>query len=233
MKLSDLELSAYDLVVIILPGCICIAEVGITVYGLVPFWEWASNISLSAAAILALTAFGVGHLINQAAYEFAVLLRGPRVIRRGRDIYWQKNAPMIRSRLLKVHKVETPGGEKHVCDRTFNHCLTVIGSAFEKRKVFTLVSALSLSLWLLSVTALIPVVRIFYLRYPDWQSHIYGFLALSVMCLAGSFFAWRRCQLYSDLADVTVFHIFEAFNPTENLKLESSLPITSEEPSDE
>jgi hypothetical protein len=209
VKLSDLELTAYDLAAIVLPGCIGLAEIGISARGFTPFWSWSNSISLSTGVILMLAAFGAGHLINQAAYESAMLVGGKRVLYRARDEYWRAHADRIRTKLQLFHQVEIDISEEGASDRAFDISLTIIGSGFGMRKVFTFVSGLSLSLWLLSITATIPILRTFYPYRNDWQIHLLPCASLLLMCAASSILAWRRSQLFLYLADTTVFNIFE------------------------
>jgi hypothetical protein len=211
MKLSDFELSAYDFIAIMLPGSLSLAEIGVTTKGFFPFWEWASNLSISGGIFAALFAFGGGQLVSQAAYELSILIFRGRGIRGGRDRYWMKNAEAICSKLISSYDIDIqPTNDQDTCDRAFNHCQTIIGASFEKRKVFSLVSALSLSLWFLSITAIIPTARVSYLHRHEWHQPMVSFVALTTLFGFTAFLSWRRTELYSTLADVTVFHIFEA-----------------------
>jgi hypothetical protein len=209
VKLSDLQLTAYDFAAIILPGCICLAEVGIAIYGIRPFWIWSNSLSLSGDAIALLAAFGAGHLVSQAADECAQLIGGKRILYRARDAYWASHAEQICKKLESSCQVEISPKEQGACDRAYDICLTIIGSGFAMRKVFSFVSGLSLSLWILSIAAAIPILITFHSNRVNWQSHLLPCSSLLLICAASSFLAWRRSQLYIDLADTTVFRIFE------------------------
>ena len=211
MKLSDLELSAYDLAAIILPGAIGIAEIGITWRGLTPFWGWISQLSVAGGLVLAMSAFGLGHLISQAALEGATVCGKFRTHHRGRDKHWKLHGQRIAALLSARHAIEIDIDSPKASDRAFNCCLTVIGDAFEKRRVFSLVAALSLCLWLLSLFALIPAWRCIRAQQLAEEEQVISAIAAFLACGLSAALAWRRSQLYFDLADVTVFDVFEAW----------------------
>lgn len=231
MKLSDLELTAYDLAVIILPGSLALAEIGISLKGFFPIWNGLEKISISLAITLLMVAFAFGHLVSQAAYELARLLAGDRFFFASRDSYWKKNHTEIRERLLDRYKLTVIADDQASEDKAFNYCLTILGKSFEKRRIFVLVAALSLSLWFLSLTALIPACISIFRGFHDLRSALCRSALDLVVCSLFSILAWRRMQLYSGLADITVFHTFMALQ--ENAERTAAPRETPSEDGDE
>lgn len=218
MKLSDFELTAYDLAVIILPGISCLAEIAIFLKGFLPIWESLEHLSISVAVTLLLISFMLGHLVSQAAYELARLIAGERFYFKSRDLYWQKNQLEIKARLLSKYGVEVSSDDSTPGDKAFNYCLTIIGKSFEKRRVFVLVSALCLSVWFLCLTAFIPASMSTFRTLQGKWTLLYRLAIDAAACGTCAILAWRRMQLYSGLADTTVFQTFMALQTSKELK---------------
>jgi hypothetical protein len=227
LKIADLQLSAYDLIGFLLPGAIVLAEIGLALYGPAEFWHRATSTSTYGAVLLGMAAFGLGHLVNQASYQASILsarllktfrikpyqdMDPKRVMQQARDRYWQdeRQRGLVVNALNKAcgcDAVENKDGAR-LCDQAYDLSLELIGNTFVKRDVFVLISDLSQQLWLLSLTALLPLA-VLYSRAGTAAPAV-PYLLGAVACLLCAWLGWRRSLTYQELADVTAFDILLA-----------------------
>ncbi len=213
MKLTELELTAYDVAVIVIPGLVAITEISLCFGRSDHLWTFCEHLSLSGGILLAFAAFASGHIVNQAAYETAMIFAGRRFFFAARDQYWKSHGENVCNRLRSAHGIDISVLDLASCDRAYNHCLTIIGSQFDKRKVFSLVAAFSLSLWFLALAAIFPAVVRERLYDLDTSRVVLKASLSLVGCGTAAVLMWRRSRLYTRLMDVTVFHVFEAAVP--------------------
>jgi hypothetical protein len=230
VKISELQLSAYDLIGFLLPGAIVLAEVGVTLYGPADFWHRAMAVPTYGAVLLGMAAFGLGHLVNQASYQASIVsarlmktlgwkhyrhMDPERVMQQARDRYWkdERQRGLVCRALEKACGVEVVENrdDSRLCDQAYDLSLELIGNTFMKRDVFVLISDLSQQLWLLSLTALVPLAVVL------WRTAAAGvrvqFLPYelgTVACLLCAWLGWKRSLFYQALADTTAFDILLA-----------------------
>jgi hypothetical protein len=204
LDLSKLKLDIYDLLGIILPGLLALAEGWILVRGWNPFLSSISEIRGTALTLLLVFAFGLGHIVQELGDVTIRVLKGKRFLRKSRDDFWAGTE----SKLVK-HAIKAEfGHEISAVDAAYDYCLTKLKGHFEKRDIFVATSDLCRSIIVLSVVALAPAWRMSFhdLGYTRRSAVIFG-IAIVVLAVVASL-AWRRMIRYRALSEVTVFHAY-------------------------
>lgn len=204
MEISKIKLELYDLAAIILPGIFLLAEFEATLNGFHALLAHLKAIHAAELTLLLLCAFAFGNLVQEAADWLVKRLRGDRYLKQARDAVWRSH----RKKEI-CDKIKRLGGPD-VCesDTAFDFCLTSISGAFPKRDVFLAISDLSRSIWLLSLLAIIPVVRSQLGTAADWKTALRftaGPVAIIAVC---SWLSWKRMVRFRALSETPVFNAF-------------------------
>lgn len=211
MEISKIKLELYDLAAIILPGIFLMAEFVATLNGFHALLMQLMAIHGAELTLLLLCAFALGNLVQEAADWLVKRLMGNRYLKQARDELWstdRKNEICDKIKRLGGPEIGSP-------DTAFDFCLTSISGAFPKRDVFLAISDLSRSIWLLSLLAVIPLVRS-QLGLPDWKlglRFVAGPVALIAVC---SWLSWKRMVRFRALSETPVFNAFLALPETHN-----------------
>jgi hypothetical protein len=204
LDFSKLKLDIYDLLGIILPGLLAVAEGWIVLRDWSPFVSSISHISGTALTLLFVFAFGFGHIVQEFGDVAIGFLKGKRYLRNSRDSFWAGDE----SKLVK-HAIKAEfGHDISSVDAAFNYCLTKLKGHFEKRDIFVATSDLCRSLVVLSVVGIAPAWRVsFHDAGLSWRSAEIFAVAI-VMLTIVALLAWRRMIRYRELSEVTVFQAY-------------------------
>ncbi len=206
MDLSKLKLELYDFLGIILPGLLVTCEGWILLRGWHVFVVAINQTSGTGLMLLAVLAFGLGHIAQELGDASIKAIKGKRYFRQARDKYWGKTE----SQLVKDAIKKDFGQEISSVDTAFDYCLTKVKDRFSKRDVFVATSDLCRSFVILSVLALIPAIRIaFYDIHPVHRS-IIAFAILVLLLSSIALLAWKRMLRFRELSETTVFRVYMA-----------------------
>jgi hypothetical protein len=203
---SRLKLEVYDLLGLVLPGFIIVAEGWILFRGWHAFLISLNQISGTGLTLLLLVSFGAGNVVQELGDFTVKLIKGNRYLRRGRDRFWDSaDAQLVKNAIAAElgHPIPSP-------DAAFDYCLTKVGDRFVKRDLFVATSDLCRSLVVLSALAVVPAVRV--ISY-DLNSFVKS--SVSAVLLAGVLITvvllmWRRMVRFRELSDITLFAVYLA-----------------------
>jgi hypothetical protein len=218
MELSKLKLELYDLAAIILPGLFLMAELLALLNGLPLVLAYLQSVSGAGLTLLLLCSFALGNLVQEGGDRLIKQFKGDRFFRQARDRFWaSEHRKDVRDKIIKLG-----GPSIDSVDVAFDYCLTSLGGAFAKRDVFLAISDLSRSLWVLSLLALLPLVRSV-LYASGWRAQLtLGVEGLLFIAVA-AWLSWVRMLRFRELSESPVFNSFLApSSKPENPKGEAS-----------
>ena len=206
MDLSKWKLEVYDLLAIILPGMVAIAEGWVVVRGWYSFCAALGQLTGAGLTLLLLASFGAGTLIQELGDFTVKSLKGDRFFRSGRDKFWSsKKADPVKA-AIRAHLGTAVGS----VDMAFDYCLTKLKGKFPKRDLFVATSDLCRSFAVLSVLAAAPALWNEYRTF-TWGTKFIGWAIGSLITIAIVFsLSWRRMVRFRELSDVTVFSAYLA-----------------------
>ena len=206
MDFSKLKLEAYDLLGLLLPGLIAIAEGWILLRGWRPFLDGINHVGGADFTLLLLFAFGVGNIVQELGDVTLKRLRSQRYFRSARDRFWlTDDAEVVRNLITKElgHQITS-------VDTAFDYCLTKLKDRFAKRDIFLAISDLSRSFLVLSALALIPAVRVAVFDVHPLVKSSLAILFLVSILIAIFLLMWRRMKRFRELSETTVFRSYLA-----------------------
>jgi hypothetical protein len=201
VDLSKLKLDVYDLLGIILPGLLAVAEGWIVLRGWPAFIYAMSHIGGTTLTLLLVFAFGAGHIVQEFGDVAIRFLKGKRYLRKSRDTFWASEGSKLVKHAIKLEF----GQEIHSVDAAFDYCLTKLEGRFDKRDIFVATSDLCRSLVILSFTALAPAWRISFSEDRPLNRSLELFALLAAILLIVGMLGWRRMVRFRALSEVTVF----------------------------
>ena len=205
MELTKLKIELYDIAAIVVPGIFCIAEIWTAFFGLQSLLRFMHDLKGTELTLVVLCSFATGNLVQEAGNWLLLAWKGKRFFKNARDEFWKTNeGALVRAKM----KTESACDLENV-DSSFEYCLTRISGKFIKRDVFVAISDFSRSLWLLSLFALFPAVRLVIARRV--LSSMIG-MGLGCVGLIGlvAWLSWLRMVRFRALSETPVFTTFLA-----------------------
>jgi hypothetical protein len=206
MDFSKFKLEAYDLLGVILPGLIAISEVWVTLRGWHPFAVAVNRVGVSGFTLLIVFAFGLGNLVQELGDVMIKWAKGDRFFKRDRDKFWASTE----SHAVRAAIKDELGHEPASADAAYDYCLTRIQSRFAKREVFVATSDLCRSLFVLSLLAIVPLVRMTLVDEGLNAQSLLRFATCLVFLMTLSALAWKRMTRFRALSENTVFRSYLA-----------------------
>ena len=152
-----------------------------------------------------LCSFALGNLVQEAGNRLLTAWKGKRFFKQARDEFWQSHdAELVRAKVRADSACKLGN-----VDSAFEYCLTRIAGKFLKRDVFLAISDFSRSLWLLALSAVLPLVRIVSIRpgtIQKWTTGASGGLLIALI----AWLSWLRMMRFRAMSETPVFTTFLA-----------------------
>lgn len=222
MDISKWKLEIYDLLGIILPGLVVIAEGWVLVRGWEAFATAITHLTGSGLMVLVLGAFGAGTLVQELSDFLVKSCKGGRFFRAGRDKFWSSTeAEPVKSAINAQL-----GTNVASVDTAFDYCLTKLKGQFPKRDSFVATSDLCRSFAVLSLLSLVPAVFSAFRAYGLGTNFVLACIAAVFASLLLYSLSWRRMVRFRELSDTTVFRAYLATveEPSPEMKLVHDSP---------
>jgi hypothetical protein len=204
LDFSKLKLDIYDLLGLILPGLLAIAEGWIVLRGWAAFILAMSRVSGTGLTLLLVFAFGLGQIIQEFGDVVIRFAKGKRYLRNSRDRFWISDEARLVKHAIKAEL----GHDIPSSDAAFDYCLTKLKGRFDKRDIFVATSDLCRSFVVLSVIGIVPACRISFHDIGPLDRSLKSLALLIALLVSAALLAWRRMVRYRALSEVTVFRAY-------------------------
>ena len=212
MTLSNLKLGIYEFLGLVVPGLLLLCQGWIFVRGWSQFARGLNGLSAAAFSILVITAFVLGHFVQELGDACIKMVRGKRFFRRERDKLWASTeAESIKSAIWAECGLAL--GD---VDAAFDYCLTRIGDAFSKREVFIATSDLSRSFLVLTVCGVAPACRLALDRARSVPGSVFLITCYVALLLLAARLAWTRMVRFRGMSETAVFHAYLGSRPVKS-----------------
>ncbi len=205
MELTKLKIELYDIAAIVVPGIFCLAEVWAALFGAQSLLRFVHDLKGTELTLIVLCSFALGNLVQEAGNRFLTAWKGKRFFKQARDEFWQSHDGELVRAKVKADSACKLGS----VDAAFEYCLTRIAGKFLKRDVFLAISDFSRSLWLLALSAAIPLVRIVSTRpgaIQKWTTGASGGVLIALI----AWLSWLRMMRFRAMSETPVFTTFLA-----------------------